>query len=295
MSVRFVVIPLTALAFALLAVLVFVLLPQRAVADDECVTASGHMVSCGVALSPADICSYPHFHGTLDGSTDPLGECGHGALTPLPHEYEPEPESPLQTPIFVVDTFVVDTHSGETFYSVFCVRGPPDGGFGEALSSGDLSLIFADGFESGDTSAWSATVPRTISGSGAASDGSSMNRRLAPAPDVNGRSPAEEHEEPSFCDRVVAFFTDRPDPVDWASAGLSGVTGGFGAKEIYDSVDILVEAAPSIKAKIDTVDQWEEQHGVLPHRKPFKSTPGPTLHQRFWGPLANVIFYFWDN
>ena len=75
------------LILILLTALALVLLPKGAVADDECITTSGHIVSCFVSLEPAEDggCTYPHIHGTIDGDTDPLGACGHGSVTVLVH------------------------------------------------------------------------------------------------------------------------------------------------------------------------------------------------------------------
>ena len=96
-----------------------------------------------------------------------------------------------------------------------------------------------------------------------------------------------------MCDRFLDFFRAREDPVQWVDAGVQGATGGFSPVTVADSVDIVVEAAPSIKAKIDNIEAYQEAYGPLIGTPP-PAPPRPTLHQRFWGPLARVIFYFWD-
>ena len=80
---RLVVILFTALLFAL----VFALPPQRTVATHECFV-GGHMISCNVVPTPPvdDACTYYHVHGTIDGVTDPLGECGWGAISNPEHD-----------------------------------------------------------------------------------------------------------------------------------------------------------------------------------------------------------------
>lgn len=105
-----------------------------------------------------------------------------------------------------------------------------------------------------------------------------------------GTTVAQEGER-SLCDRFLDFFRDRPEPTDWADAAFQGASGGFSPKTVADATDIVVEAAPSIKAKIDNINQYTQVYGPLIRTKP--KPPAPTLSQRFWRGAASVIF-FWD-
>ena len=188
---------------------------------------------------------------------------------------------------------------------------PPGTTWRKALRNGDAVLTFEERFDDGyiwpgsyanGYSPWSRDrsffdppalwSPRITSSSGAVMDAFSIDRRVAPAPDVVGRSPAlEEHEERSLCDRFVDFFRARPNPVQWVDAGVQGATGGFSPSTVADSVDIAVAAAPSIKAKTDNIKAYSQVYGPLIRTKP--KPPQPTLSQRFWRGAARIIF-FWD-
>ncbi len=100
-----------------------------------------------------------------------------------------------------------------------------------------------------------------------------------------------QEEERGLCDRFLDFFRDRPEPTDWADAAFQGVSGGFSPKTVADATDIIVEAAPSIKAKIDNINQYTQVYGPLIRTKP--KPVAPTLSQRFWRWAASQVF-FWD-
>lgn len=100
-----------------------------------------------------------------------------------------------------------------------------------------------------------------------------------------------QEEERSLCDRFVDFLKDRPEPADWADAAFQGASGGFSPKTIADATDIVVEAAPSIKAKTDFLNQWTKVYGPIIRTKP--KPVALTLSQRFWRWAASQVF-FWE-
>ena len=100
-----------------------------------------------------------------------------------------------------------------------------------------------------------------------------------------------QEEQRGLCDRFLDFFRDRPEPTDWADAAFQGVSGGFSPKTVALATDIIVEAAPSIKAKMDNINQYEQVYGPL-----IRTTPKPvalTWSQRFWRWAASQV-PFWD-
>lgn len=58
----------------------------------------------------------------------------------------------------------------------------------------------------------------------------------------------------------AATITQEEDWVDtvlgWADALFQGISGGFSPKTVNDTVEIVEEAAPSIKKNIDNIEEW---------------------------------------
>ena len=273
----------TRYTLVLLAALSLLFLPGRAVADHQSLILGNVISSSDPGISNGAECPFTHYHGNLNGVADPDGAgCGHGRVfTIFLHGDE---DGVDEIPIEIV-SLSLQGIGGEDVLRISCSNPAPNvETFGDAFLGGDADLIFTDGFESGDVSAWSATVPRTVLRSPA---------QLLPAPGApDATIIAQEQEERGLCDRFLDFFRDRPDAEDWVDAGVQGATGGFSPVIVADSVDIVVEAAPSIKAKVDNINAYTQQYGPLIRTKP-KPPPGPTLSQRFWRGAARIIF-FWD-
>ena len=118
--------------------------------------------------------------------------------------------------------------------------------------------------------------------------GRALTQLPSPAPAhaqyPDGGQGEEEESETLPSDATEALLSG----VDVAVQGLSG---GFSPKTVADSVDIVVDAAPSIKANIDNVKAYTKVYGPL-----IRTTPKPkplSISERFWRGAARVIF-FWD-
>ena len=185
----------------------------------------------------------------------------------------------------------------DTIFGVWVSREDPGGDCGHGLVevlphlSGEYVAAWPD------SNAWTSPEWCTVG-----EDDSVLSAQIATsqqavrstAPGAEPTTVAQEvpqEQERGLCDRFFDFFRDRPEPTDWADAAFSGVSGGFSPKTIADATDIIVEAAPSIKAKMDNINQYEQVYGPLIRTKP--KPVALTWSQRFWRWAASQV-PFWD-
>ncbi len=102
------------------------------------------------------------------------------------------------------------------------------------------------------------------------------------APGAEGSTATESSEEaPSRWD---AFL-------DWADAFVQGLTGGFSPKTVHDTVDLVEDATPSIKANADNAEDYfdayedaaDRDRYTLEDENPEENAPAPSVYRWFWG------------
>jgi len=100
-----------------------------------------------------------------------------------------------------------------------------------------------------------------------------------------GGSPSESETD----DKPPATTGDEVTAADVADVAVQAVTTGFSPKAIHDSVDIVKDATPSIKANADNANAYFEAYPDAPSRERRTLTDGsenapfPGLYKWFWG------------
>lgn len=105
--------------------------------------------------------------------------------------------------------------------------------------------------------------------------------------DENGESIVPETTEDADDDEDSGFWNSA---LDWLDALFQGLTGGYSPKTTADSVDIVVEATPSIKENADNADAYFDAYEDAPDRdrytleteNPEENAPAPSLYRWFW-------------
>lgn len=77
---------------------------------------------------------------------------------------------------------------------------------------------------------------------------------------------------------------------DWVDALFQGISGGFSPKTVYDSVDIVEDATPSIKENAENAEEYFDTYEDAPGRdrytleteNPEENAPLPSLYRWVW-------------
>lgn len=106
-----------------------------------------------------------------------------------------------------------------------------------------------------------------------------------PEPNGCGHGPVES-VAPSTPDSSSTWET----VTDWLDVFFQSISGGFSPKTVDDSVDIVVDATPSIKENADNAEEYFDTYEDAPDRdrytleteNPEENAPSPTIYRWFW-------------
>lgn len=104
---------------------------------------------------------------------------------------------------------------------------------------------------------------------------------------VSPEEQAREAEETEKAEEAPSIWSKI---TDWFDALFQGLTGGFSPKTVSDSVDIVEDAAPSMKETADNAEEYFDTYEDAPDRdrytledeNPEENAPAPSLYRWFW-------------